>query len=219
MSTSGGATESFGYDNVGRVTSDAVAAYTYSPMGKLISATAAGVSATYAYDAAGERFSRNVNGQTTYSLRSLGGQTLSEYVGACGATIWSRDLLYAGGQLIGAAKAVTTQPSVAMTASAVSVGEAAGSVTVSVRLTTPNGAALGCPVTVSCATAAATATAGADDTQTTGSVTFRPARPAAAPSPSLWRSPTTLSTKRTRPSPSASRAPPGRPSSRQPRRR
>lgn len=170
--TSGGASESFGYDGAGRLTSDGVGQYSYSPTGKLTGATGTGVNASYTYDASGERFSKTVNGQTTYSLRSVGGQTLTEYLGSCGAMIWSRDLLYAGGQLIGAAKATTVQPSVAMVAAGVTVNEGAGTASVSVRLTTPNGAALGCPVTVSYATTAGTATAGADFTQTTGSVTF-----------------------------------------------
>src|SRR5262249_36073222 len=172
MSTSGGANETFEYASVGRVKSDAMAPYAYSPAGRLATATGSGVNASYAYDTAGERFSKTVNGQTTYSLRSMAGQTLSEYTGSCGSVIWSRDLLYAGGQLIGAAKAVTTQPSVAMVASSASVNEHAGTVTISVRLTTPNGGALGCPVTVSYATSAGTATAGADYTQTTGNITF-----------------------------------------------
>jgi YD repeat-containing protein len=171
-STSGGVNESFGYDNVGRVTSDGLGAYTYSALGRLTAFNGTGVSATYTYDTAGERFSKTVNGQTTYSARSLSGQTLSEFVSSCGAIVWSRDLLYAGGQLIGSAKAVTTQPSVAMSSTTTSVNENTGSVTLSVRLTTPNGAALGCPVTVSYATSAGTATAGGDYTQTSGNVTF-----------------------------------------------
>jgi YD repeat-containing protein len=172
-STSGGATEAFAYDNMGQLTSDGVISqYAYSPTGKLTSATASGMSATYAYDATGERFSKTVNGQTTYSLRSNDGQTLTEYVGSCGAMIWSRDLLYAGGQLIGAAKASTVQPSLAMSAATANVNEGAGTVTIAVRLTTPNGAPLGCGVNVSYATNAGTATAGGDFTQTTGTVTF-----------------------------------------------
>jgi Calx-beta domain-containing protein/VCBS repeat protein len=130
------------------------------------------VSATYTYDAAGERLSKTVNGQTTYSIRSLGGEALSEYLSICGPVTWSRDLIYAGGQLLGAAKAVTTRATVAMDAASVTPGEAAGNATVTARLTTPNGGALGCAVTAFYRTSAGTASAGADFTLRTGSVLF-----------------------------------------------
>ena len=77
-------------------------------MGHLASAIGTGVSATYAYDTADERFAATVNGQTTYSIRQ-GAQTLSEYTASCAAPIWTRDLIYAGGQLLGAVKAAIWQ--------------------------------------------------------------------------------------------------------------
>src|SRR5204863_792329 len=136
---------------------------------KLTGASGAGVTAAYTYDAAGERLSTTVNGQTTYAIRSSGGQTLSEYQSACGTLVWSRDVIYAGGQLLGAAKAIATRPSVAMSVSSQSVGEAGGNASVVVRLTTPNGAALGCAVTAFYRTSAGTADP-SDFTSRTGSV-------------------------------------------------
>lgn len=174
MSTSGGINEAFTYDSAGQLTSDGVISqYTYSPTGKLKTAAGAGVSATYTYDTSGERFGKTVNGRTTYSVRA-GAQTLSEYLDACGSITWSRDLLYAGGRLIGAAKAVATRPWVSFTSATASVGEAAGSVTLTLQITTPTGAALSCPVVVSYSTMAGTAAPGADYTEKTGVVTFAP---------------------------------------------
>lgn len=173
-STSGGATETFTYDNAGQLSSDGVVSqYTYLPTGKLETATRTGVSAIYTYDAAGSRLAQSVNGQTTYTIRALSGETLSEYVGACSAPVWSRDVVYAGGRPIGAIKTTATlQPTVALTTAALGVGEAAGTATIQVRMTTPSGSALTCPVTATYQTTSGTATAGADFTTGGGTVTF-----------------------------------------------
>lgn len=172
-STSGGANETFSYTANGELSSDGlISNYTYLPSGKLSAASNATMSATYSYDAGGSRLTQNVNGTATYFLRALSGETLSEYVSPCGATrIWARDIIYAGGKPLGAVKATTVQPTVSLTTAAVSVGES-GSATVNVQLTTPNGAALGCPVTVNLLTSAGTATAGVDYTTTSGSIQF-----------------------------------------------
>src|SRR5262249_22251774 len=122
--------------------------YTYSPLGQLKSATAAGVTWNYAYDTTGERLSKSVNNEWSYSFRGAGGETLSEYLNSCGTLVWTRDLIYAGGQLIGAAKATMTQPTFSLATATASVNEGAGSVPVSVTLTTPNGSPLGCPASV-----------------------------------------------------------------------
>jgi YD repeat-containing protein len=149
-STSGQNTETFTYDTVGQLTSDGIISqYTYSPLGHLKGATRTSVNASYAYDPSGERLSKStVAGQTIYSIRGGSGETLSEYQNSCGAVIWTRDLIYAGGQLLGAAKAVATQPTISMASATASVSETASSVPVSVVLTTPNGAALGCAASV-----------------------------------------------------------------------
>lgn len=163
--------ETFQYDSAGRVTADKMAAYSYSPTGHLITAGRTGMSATYRYDTSDERFASTVNGQTTYSIR-LDAQTLSEYTASCAAPIWTRDLIYAGGQLLGAVKAALTQPTVSMAATTATVSESAGSVSLGVTLMTPSGAALSCPVSVSFSTASGTAVADADFTGTAGLMTF-----------------------------------------------
>jgi hypothetical protein len=97
---------------------------------------------------------------------------LSEYQVACASTVWARDLLYAGGQLVGAVKATLTQPAVALTATTLSVNESAGNAVVGVQLTTPGGVALGCPVSVSYTTASGTALASVDFTPVAGTLQF-----------------------------------------------
>lgn len=175
--TTGYQSELFSYDNVGQLTGDAlIGSYTYSPTGKLLSATGSGLTVNYSYDAAGDRLSSSTGGQTLYTLRGISGETLSEYLNSCGSAVWTRDLIYAGGQLLGAAKAAATSASVTMQASAVNVAEAAGNATATVRLTTP-GSVLGCPVTVSYQTVAGTATAGADYTTESGTLTFASGSP------------------------------------------
>ena len=59
-----------------------------------------------------------------------------------------------------------------MTVTSANVSEGAGSVSLNVSLVTPNGAALGCPVTVSYATSSGAAIEGSDLPHTTGLVTF-----------------------------------------------
>lgn len=172
-STSGGATETFTYDNVGRLTSDAlVSQYAYSPAGHLKSATVSGVAWNYTYDPSGERLTKGANSQTIYTVRGPSGETLSEYLNSCGAKIWTRDLVYARGQLIGAAKAVTTQPTFSMAAAATSVSEGATSVSVTVVLTTPNGGPLGCAASVIVSTGNGTGTAGTNFTAMSQTLTF-----------------------------------------------
>jgi YD repeat-containing protein len=177
MSTTGAVNESFTYNNAGQLTQDAMGAYSYSQAGKLLTFTGGGVTASYANDTAGERFAHTVNGHTTYTLRSLTGETLSEYAAPCGAPVWSRDVIYAIGRPIGAIKAVVATPTVSLASATVSVGESAASVNVPVVITTPGGAALACAVTVSYHTTQANggprnATEGSDYAGHTGTVTF-----------------------------------------------
>jgi YD repeat-containing protein len=178
-SSSGTASETFAYDNVGQLTSDSFGQYGYTPLGRLATAARAGVSASYAYDAAGGRLTRTVNGQTTYAVRSGSGGVLTEYAAPCsGSLVWSRDYIYAGARLVGAIKSAGATPTVSVVASALSVGEAAGAVNVSFALATPGGAPLSCAVTALYHTTGGTATSGADFTARSGSVLF----PAGSPS-------------------------------------
>ncbi|MGH9162014.1 MAG: hypothetical protein ACRD2X_18760 [Vicinamibacteraceae bacterium] len=80
----GTAAETFTYDAAGRLTQDARGTYTYSPVGHLVRAQAPNIDATYQYDADEQRLYRIVNGVTHWTLRSLGGEVLSEYQTRCG---------------------------------------------------------------------------------------------------------------------------------------
>ena len=50
-------------------------------------------------DEAGAAIARQVPGAR---VGGVGGETLSEYLDSCGALVWTRDLIYAGGQFLGA---------------------------------------------------------------------------------------------------------------------
>jgi YD repeat-containing protein len=170
-STSGVTTESFTYDNAGRLVGDGRGAYGYNARGLLATFTRPGVTASYGYDASGLRLMQTVNSHTTYTVRDAGNTVISEWRTACaGAPVWSRDLVYAAGRPIGAVRANTTTPSVAFTAATATAGEAATSLTVGVRLTTSG--ATTCPVTVAYDTIDGTARAGLDYRRTSGTLTF-----------------------------------------------
>ena len=175
-SLSGTAAESFTYDGFGRLVQDSQGVYAYRPDGAPVSATRAGMNATYVSDGDGLRVERTVNGQRVVTRRGLGGQVLSEFeAGGCeggGALVWRRDLIYAGGRLLGSVKNATPRPSVAFTTAATAVAEhvAGGTVALTVQLTTPS--ALACPVSVSYVSGNGTATAGQDYGAVTGQVTF-----------------------------------------------
>jgi len=105
---SGALNETFNYNALGQLTSDARGTYTYTPTGRLATVTGP-VTASYGYDPDDMRWTRTVNGHTVYTVRGAGQQVLSEYSSACAGVVWSRDLLYAGGRLIGAVKSTATQ--------------------------------------------------------------------------------------------------------------
>jgi YD repeat-containing protein len=173
LASAGGARpETFGYDALGRLTSDAFGTYSYTPTSHLATATGPSVTASFVYDAAGERLTKTVNGETTYTARAPDGRTLSEYAGACVAPVWTRDVIYAGARLIGAVRAVAARPTVSVSPQTVAAGESSGSASVSIVLTTPGGAALACPVTVTYTTTAGTGRAALDYTERTGTITF-----------------------------------------------
>lgn len=66
------------YDTRGNLTSDGTWTYGYDVENHLVSASKAGTTATYAYDALGRRSSKTVNGVTTYFL-SQGDQEVADY--------------------------------------------------------------------------------------------------------------------------------------------
>jgi YD repeat-containing protein len=171
-STIGASADTFEYDNVGRLTSDSRGAYTYKPSGLLASVTAPSVAASYEYDPEGLRTSRTVNGQTSYAIRSAGGDILSEYAVPCGgALVWTKDTIYAAGRPLGAVKATVVQPSIEFVNATLSVSEGQ-TATLSARLTTPTGQPLSCAATAAYETTAQTAKEGEDFTRTAGVLTF-----------------------------------------------
>jgi YD repeat-containing protein len=172
-STTGLFPESFGYNNVGQLTSDSRGTYAYNGPGLLATFSGSGTSATYTYDPSGLRIVRNVNGMKVYTVRSAGSQTLSEYQDACGSgtAVWTRDVIYAGGRLLGAVKATLTEPTVAFTGSPLTTTEQAGTQTVNLQVTTPGGGLTTCPMTVAI-TAGGTANRNADYTLATNTVTI-----------------------------------------------
>ena len=105
--TTGGQTESFGYNDVGFLTSDGRGTYQYTPnnlQGEADLLT--GLTWYYRYDADGQR-AWKVKGsdvESTYYLRGPAG-VLSEFAGEVGTVGWSVDYIYAAGRLI-----ATTRP-------------------------------------------------------------------------------------------------------------
>ena len=81
--------------------------------------------------------------------------------------------MYAGGRVLGAVRANLAQPTVQFVNTTQSVGEAQSTATASVRLTTGNGAATTCPVTVTYHAVSGTASQ-ADYGVTEGTLTFAP---------------------------------------------
>jgi YD repeat-containing protein len=145
--TTGTRTESFAYDDLGRLASDAFGAYTYSPTSRMLTAASASLNLSFAYDAAGERLTKTVNGETTYTFRAPDGRTLSEFDAACTTPTWSRDVIYAGDRLLGAVRAVRTRPIISVSNPTVTAGESSSSVSVTFTLSTSG--PLSCPVTAS----------------------------------------------------------------------
>jgi YD repeat-containing protein len=171
-SITGASAETFGYDARGRLASDSQGTYTYNARELLAQVTKPNLLATYVYDPAGLRVTSTVNGDTSVAIRGAGGEVLSEYRTGCPAAGWTRDAIYVGGRLIGSVRAASTLPSVTLTAASATAAESQTSHAVSVRLTTPTGAATTCPVTVVYATAPGSAIAGSDFTATNGVLTF-----------------------------------------------
>jgi hypothetical protein len=113
-----------------------------------------------------------VNGQTSYAIRSAGGDILSEYAVPCGgALVWTKDTIYAAGRPLGAVKATVVQPSIEFVNATLSVSEGQ-TATLSARLTTPTGQPLSCAATAAYETTAQTAKEGEDFTRTAGVLTF-----------------------------------------------
>jgi RHS repeat-associated protein len=73
------------YDGNGNLTGDGTFTYGYDAENRLISASGAGLSASYAYDAQGRRKSKTVNGTTTIFVTDTDNREVLEYDGSSGA--------------------------------------------------------------------------------------------------------------------------------------
>jgi YD repeat-containing protein len=99
----------FGYDNSGNMRTAGNATYTYTPQNMLATAAVVGGTASYAYDADLQRVKKSFAGSTTYFIRGLSGELLSEWKdpGLSSGTI--RDYVHADAHLISAVEKATTQ--------------------------------------------------------------------------------------------------------------
>ena len=101
----------FTYYNNGNLQTAGAASFTYTPQNMLETATVVGGTATYTYDADDQRTRKTFNGSTTYYLRGLNGELLTEWKdpGTANGTI--RDYVYAGARLVSAVdKPTATDP-------------------------------------------------------------------------------------------------------------
>ena len=188
LSTTGAGAETFTYDARGRLTGDSQGQYTYNARELLATVTKPGLTAAYTYDATGLRIASTLNADTTTSIRGAGGELFSEYRTMCGTSVWTRDAVYVGGRLLGSVRANTSAPTVALVTTAATLPETQTSHSVGVRLTTATGAPTPCPVSVVYQTAPGTASAGADFTNTGGTLQFS----AGTPSGTVQSVPVTL---------------------------
>jgi hypothetical protein len=155
-----------GYDLNGNLTSDGPRTYTYTPENQL--STVGPSVATYRYDGDNLRKVKvdQITGATRYYVHGPANQILSEFEEACaGNRQLARDYVYANGRLLAEVKPSVPPVQVGFALAGSSANEAAGTVTVGVRLTTASPTV--CPVTVRFGTADGTAVAGTDYTATT----------------------------------------------------
>jgi RHS repeat-associated protein len=75
------------YDSNGNLTGDGTYTFGYDPENRLTSASGAGNSSTYAFDAQGRRKSRTINGTTTISVTDADNREVLEYDGSTGALL------------------------------------------------------------------------------------------------------------------------------------
>jgi RHS repeat-associated protein len=75
------------YDGNGNLTSDGTYTLGYDAENRLVSASGAGNSATYAWDGSGRRKSKTVNGTTTISITDADDREVLEYDGSTGALL------------------------------------------------------------------------------------------------------------------------------------
>jgi RHS repeat-associated protein len=76
---SGALSRSYSYDSSGNTTSDGAATFTYNDAGRMISATKASVTTTYALNALGQRVKKITSGSSRYFVYDEAGHQLGEY--------------------------------------------------------------------------------------------------------------------------------------------
>ena len=110
-----------------------------------------------------------VTGATQYYTHGPGGEILSEFEEACaGNRRLVRDYVYASGRLLADVKPAVAPVRVGFLQPSSSPSEEAGMVNLAIQVTTADGSATACPVSVRFETADGTATAGGDYIRTTG---------------------------------------------------
>ena len=78
-STTGALSRTYSYDNSGNTTGDGSATFTYNDVGRLVSATKASFTTTYALNALGQRVKKTTSGSSTYFVYDEGGHLVGEY--------------------------------------------------------------------------------------------------------------------------------------------
>ncbi|HEY7642943.1 MAG TPA: RHS repeat-associated core domain-containing protein [Steroidobacteraceae bacterium] len=94
-SVSGALTRTYGYDNAGNTTSDGTTTFTYNDAGRMVSATKAGVTTSYALNALGERIKKTTSSSSTYFVYDESGQVIGEYDNSGNLvqeTVWLDDI-------------------------------------------------------------------------------------------------------------------------------
>src|SRR5262249_30792979 len=75
------------YDGNGNLTFDGIYTLGYDPENRLVSASATGTAATYAFDGRGRRKTKTVTGATTISVTDADNREVLEYDGSTGAPV------------------------------------------------------------------------------------------------------------------------------------
>lgn len=91
----GALTKSYVYDAAGNTTSDGSATFAYNDAGRMISATKAGVTSTYALNGLGQRVRKTTSGTSIYFVYDESGHVIGEYDSAgnlIAETIWFDDI-------------------------------------------------------------------------------------------------------------------------------
>ncbi len=87
------------YDAAGNMTHDASHSYAYDGENRLISVDG-GSTASYVYDALGQRANKTLASTYVDYIRDLGGSVVAEWGPGCGSSCWTTGYVYLGGQLL-----------------------------------------------------------------------------------------------------------------------